>query len=234
MKKIFKKMIENSKNKACIISFGLGMTTFSCSVGDDVPIRVSGLYNQNEFILQQNETGDFLVNYFYEDAPNNFIINSQTTATYQGILNGKPKYHLEIQGITYMLWYNINTDVSVPPYPFPEFHYNQWVLTDIFVNMPATIFVRSSKTGDDFYPPLNTSFQMTSTLLIDINITNITQITNVGGFNFPAVQTKEIQVEMQNKNGTILKSNKIQLNIIQYLYGSNEILWGDQTLTFND
>lgn len=211
MKLIFKKMVENSRNKACIISFGLGLTTYNCSVGDEVPVYVSGAFNQNEFVLNQNETNDLLINYFYEDATIPTIINSQTPAIFVGFLNNKPKYHLTIEGVELMLWYNINTPSAVPPFPEEEFHNNRWVLTSRFTTNPANINPRCSIFENSFLPPINKEFQMTSTLFININITNISFSTNTGRFIFNAENTKEIQVEMQNKNGTILKSNKINL-----------------------
>lgn len=211
MKSIFKKMIENSRNKACIISFGLGLTTYNCSVGDEVPVYVSGAFNQNEFVLNQNETNDLMVNYFYEDATIPTIINSQTPAIFAGMLNNKPKYHLTIEGIDLMLWYNINTPSAVPPFPEPEFHNNRWVLTQRLTTIPSNINPKCSIDENSFLPPVNKTFQMNSTLFININITNINIITTNCRFSFDAVTTKEIQVEMQNKNGTILKSNKINL-----------------------
>jgi hypothetical protein len=118
---------------------------------------------------------------------------------------------LTIEGVDYLLWYNVNTPVATPPFPDPDFHFNNWVLTPTFVSIPATINVVSSLNVNSFLPPENISFQMTSTLLINVNIPNIKIVVSNGNFKFPADVTKEIQVEMIDKNGKILKSNKINL-----------------------
>jgi hypothetical protein len=201
-------MILNIQNKKPIISFGLGLTLLSCEVGDPVTIYQQEVYN-DEYILDQDETGDLLIDYKHEDGPT--ITFGEAQAYFDGFVNGKPKYNVDIMGEEYMIWFNVNNIVDAPPFANPSFFFNQWVLTDRYVTIPTTIFVRSNNESTDFLPPSGVSWNMTSTLLINVNIENIERLVNTGRFTFPAVETKEIQVKVKSKSGLILTSNKINL-----------------------
>lgn len=201
MKLIFKKMVENSRNKACIISFGLGLTTYNCSVGDNVPVYVSGAFSQNNYILNQNETNNTVTIDFYKKDKFG-IKNTTTTGTatsiYTDLYNNKNRYFLLITNTeTCIYWDNIT---------------NRWVfsLAD-FINYTIIEFDLAYLYTENNYPISNLKWIPRPTDLLTIYPLNSITNTTAGGFKFPAVNSKEIQVEMQNKNGTILKSNKINL-----------------------
>lgn len=201
-------MIINQKFKRPIISFGLGLTLFSCEVGDTVTVYQNEVYN-DEYILDQNEVGALLVSYKHEDGPTTTFGDAQ--AEFVGFLNGRPKYNVDIMGEEYMIWFNVDKIVDVPPFMSPNFFFNKWVMTDRYVTIPSTIFVWSSSDVGGFLPPSNISWNMTSTLLINVNIENIAYTVNKYSFSFEAVETKEIQIQMKTKDGIVLTSNKINL-----------------------
>lgn len=216
-------MISNSQNKVCIISFGLGMTTFSCSVGDEVAIYTSGSFSNTEFTLSQNETNDLVVNYYIMDNSTAFFYKN-TTAKYVGLVNDKPMYLLKIENPytllleDYIIYYNKIETQNHPPLENTNtnLYINNYVLT-------KGIYVTEAGGGSRWLPNSGVfSFansevlQLTKWKFVDnnfaiINIESIVKKSFTGGFKFPALNSKEIQVEMQNKNGTILKSNKINL-----------------------
>lgn len=213
MKSIFKKMIENSRNTACIISFGLGLTTLNCSVGDEVPVNVSGIYSENDYVLNQNEinNANIFCRYFYSNI-NPFDYTDQTIELYfLGFKNLKPYYKCNFNLKNFYIYYNIDNNLTSEVNNNSEFFINKWVVTTEINNIPSNN-VLSYNINYNFYPLntnwVNVGYDNDGESLQPINlILN----TTTGGFTFPAVNTKEIQVEMQNNNGTILKSNKINL-----------------------
>ena len=200
MKSIFKSMIENSRNKACIISFGLGLTTLNCSVGDEVPINVSGAISQNDYVLIQNEIdNNITIDFYKEDNFGNQNITTGTaTSIYTDFYNNKNRYFLLITNTeTCIYWDNITSRWVFSLADFSTYSIIQFELAYLY-------------TANN-YPISNSEWISRPTGLLTIYPLNSITNTTTGGFTFPAVNTKEIQVEMKNKNGTILKSNKINL-----------------------
>ena len=209
-------MILNLKNKKPFITFGLGLTLFSCSVGDDVTIYTNDLYNENEYYIDQNEQPEIVTLTYFIVVGSGFEYQEEYTKG--GIHNNRPYYQL-LGGSgdnSLILWDGTQwlivqsaTGIITDPYLMPPVAFNtNDTATPVFDNWIAV--------SGAFYPintTINTSNQM---------------------ITFPAVESKEIQINIVNKlTGKPIASNTIQLNAL-ILFGNETILWGNNVITFNN
>jgi len=205
-------MIINEVFKRPIISFGLGMTMLSCEVGDDVTVWQNEVYDNNIFILEQDEipNASMFCRYYYDNI-NPFNYTNQTIdLTYIGILNQRPSYTCEFNSKTFKIYYNTATNLTSELQGDSYFFVNKWV-----VLIEGTTNVMAYLINDGFYP-LNGNYSwviqgydVDKETMLPISIT--TNVNNQG-FTFPAVESKQIQIEITNKHtGHISKSNTIQL-----------------------
>jgi len=206
-------MILNEINKQVIISFGLGMTMLSCDVGDDVTIYVNGIYNQDEFSIEQDEIDD-LIGFKYSRASNGEIVTKRLNSI--GIFNDKPVYFINIDndvlgsheggdGFGYVVYQAAITNRPA-----------RWVFCEIFTFVNGVEAPFYSTLINNLEEPIygfnwnvgsgvgSTDFKMLKSFLV----------VNVQGFTFPASTSKMIQIGMKDKTtGNIILSNKIELTV---------------------
>ena len=185
-------MILNEKNKKPIISFGLGLTLFSCSVGDDVTIYTNDLYNNNEYYIDQNEQPEIVTLTYatFADPEANLIAEFPK----EGIYNNRPYYKNTTSFVPqiYIFWDN-----------------QKWMIVS-FLNITNGTFTQEVGRNLSNTPyPIFDFWSIGGTSIIP---KNTTINTNNQRIIFPAVESKEIQINIVNKNtGLPMTSNKLNL-----------------------
>jgi hypothetical protein len=182
-------MIINQRFKRPIISFGLGMTLFSCEVGDPVTVYQNEVYNDEYYLIDDEQAEVITLTYaVFGDPDTNLTADFDFVANY----NSRPYYNNPT---------TLGANVSI------FWDGAKWMMVSNF-NVGTGGFVQEvGRLAVDIPKPIGLWAIGGTSVIPKVTVSNVTNYS----FTFPAVETKEIQIEMKSKDGIIIPSNKINL-----------------------
>lgn len=185
-------MIINEIFKRPIISFGLGITMLSCDAGDEVTVWQDEMYNENEYILSENEMSE-IITFNFTTLTTGPSVVYQKFFNVQGTYNGRP-YYMDDENF-FIFWQFTRWRIVI----------NLDISNGTFVDTVGILNL-------DLLRPISEEWTLgifTPTLIVPKSTTsNI----NTQGFTFTATESKSIEIEMVNKKtGQSIKSNTIEL-----------------------
>jgi hypothetical protein len=187
-------MILNALRKPPIISFGLSMTMLSCSPDQLVTVYCNDVLNPNELVIVQQE----VVKMVYRTLPSGPDVLFELFFTKQGNHNDRAYFTAQ---------FNETVEFAIFWDGF------QWRIATDFDPNTGEFGELISRLFEDIELPYSDQWVGTSPIFL-IVVEETSQEIIGQAFTFPAIESKDIEIELRNKRtGELMKSNKIQLII---------------------